>query len=320
MLSQGSSKFNVVMVDVEPSNLDGFKLVHEAVSLNLPVIVMSINANPILAKCAIEDGAFLFMQNPPSHDELKYLWQHLLRETTARKNNEKGKSRVETSTHKGENSSMNKVTGQGSGIKPKMCTEWTLELHEKFITAVKILGDGRCFPKDILELMNVPGLTRMQVASHLQKCRHGWQPSDGRRQKAPKPANPNQNRPKKYGIFPRLARGTQPQIPPNNDQNVEIASDINMESSTMMMPDLLQGSQSTGVQGIWVDVTTCPNNSNNSTNEIFSNENVVNIEENSFDYAAAGEDVLIPNNFSLNQFDWDNVFWNSWGSNFSKEL
>ncbi|GER46961.1 two-component response regulator ARR10 [Striga asiatica] len=300
------------MVAVQPSNLDGFKLVHEAVSLNLPVIVMSTNADPILAKCAIEDGAFLFMQNPPSHDELKYLWQHLLRETTTRKNKEKGKSRVE-------NSSMNKGIGQGSGIKPKMCTEWTLELHEKFMTAVKILGEGRCFPKDILELMNVPGLTRMQVASHLQKCRHGWQPSEGRRQKAPKPSNPNQKGPKKYGIFPRLARGTQPQIHPQNDQNVEIPSNINMESSTMM-PDLLHGSQNTGFQGIWVDVT-CPNNNNNNNmnNEIFSNENVVN-KENSFDYAAAGEDVLIPNNFYFNEFDWDNVFWNSWVSNFSKEL
>lgn len=25
-----------------------------------------------------------------------------------------------------------------------------------------------CYPTDILEIMNVPGLTRMQVASHLQ--------------------------------------------------------------------------------------------------------------------------------------------------------
>ncbi|CAH9127438.1 unnamed protein product, partial [Cuscuta epithymum] len=33
------------------------------------------------------------------------------------------------------------------------------------------LGEGRCFPKDIAEAMNVPNLTRMQVASHLQKCR-----------------------------------------------------------------------------------------------------------------------------------------------------
>ncbi|GKE19776.1 two-component response regulator ARR12-like protein, partial [Tanacetum coccineum] len=28
-----------------------------------------------------------------------------------------------------------------------------------------------CYPKNILDLMAVPGLTRMQVASHLQKCR-----------------------------------------------------------------------------------------------------------------------------------------------------
>ncbi|KAI5660229.1 hypothetical protein M9H77_29022 [Catharanthus roseus] len=48
----------------------------------------------------------------------------------------------------------------------------TIYLHEKFMAAVAQLGEGRCYPKDILEIMNVPGLTRMQVASHLQKCRN----------------------------------------------------------------------------------------------------------------------------------------------------
>ncbi|CAH1435586.1 unnamed protein product [Lactuca virosa] len=53
----------------------------------------------------------------------------------------------------------------------RVCLEWTPELHKKFLDAISELGEGRCFPKEILNLMDVPGLTRMQVASHLQKCR-----------------------------------------------------------------------------------------------------------------------------------------------------
>ncbi|RZC14043.1 Two-component response regulator ORR21 [Glycine soja] len=50
---------------------------------------------------------------------------------------------------------------------------WTDELHNKFLDAVSQLGDiNTAVPKRILELMNVPGLTREQVASHLQKYRH----------------------------------------------------------------------------------------------------------------------------------------------------
>ncbi|KAH6766513.1 hypothetical protein C2S52_017496 [Perilla frutescens var. hirtella] len=49
--------------------------------------------------------------------------------------------------------------------------EWTVELHHKFMAAAKQLGQGKCYPKDILEIMDVPGLSRMQVASHLQNLK-----------------------------------------------------------------------------------------------------------------------------------------------------
>ncbi|KAK4366574.1 hypothetical protein RND71_014454 [Anisodus tanguticus] len=64
-------------------------------------------------------------------------------------------------------------------IKHNVCTEWTTDLHAKFMKAVHQLGEGRCFPLEILKLMNVPSLTRMQVASHLQKCRrNNWRAPD----------------------------------------------------------------------------------------------------------------------------------------------
>ncbi|XP_023762748.1 uncharacterized protein LOC111911196 [Lactuca sativa] len=46
---------------------------------------------------------------------------------------------------------------------------WTSVLHKKFVEAVNTLGKQKAYPSAILEAMNVPGLTRSQIASHLQK-------------------------------------------------------------------------------------------------------------------------------------------------------
>ncbi|KAK9143539.1 hypothetical protein Syun_012939 [Stephania yunnanensis] len=48
---------------------------------------------------------------------------------------------------------------------------WTPLLHDQFLEAIDTLGIEKAVPKKILELMSVPGLTRENVASHLQKYR-----------------------------------------------------------------------------------------------------------------------------------------------------
>lgn len=53
----------------------------------------------------------------------------------------------------------------------KMKVDWTPELHKKFVQAVEQLGVDQAIPSRILELMKVEGLTRHNVASHLQKYR-----------------------------------------------------------------------------------------------------------------------------------------------------
>ncbi|XP_059654236.1 two-component response regulator ARR1-like [Cornus florida] len=47
---------------------------------------------------------------------------------------------------------------------------WTAKMHNKFLEAIQQLGHERAFPKKIVEVMDVPGLTRENVASHLQVC------------------------------------------------------------------------------------------------------------------------------------------------------
>lgn len=46
--------------------------------------------------------------------------------------------------------------------------DWTAELHKKFVQAVEQLGVDQAIPSRILEVMKVEGLTRHNVASHLQ--------------------------------------------------------------------------------------------------------------------------------------------------------
>jgi SHAQKYF class myb-like DNA-binding protein len=48
---------------------------------------------------------------------------------------------------------------------------WSVELHQQFVHAVNSLGIDKAVPKRILDLMGVAGLTRENVASHLQKYR-----------------------------------------------------------------------------------------------------------------------------------------------------
>ncbi|KAK1357235.1 Sterile nodes [Heracleum sosnowskyi] len=48
---------------------------------------------------------------------------------------------------------------------------WTPQLHKRFVEVVAHLGIKNAVPKRIMEMMNVEGLSRENVASHLQKYR-----------------------------------------------------------------------------------------------------------------------------------------------------
>ena len=48
---------------------------------------------------------------------------------------------------------------------------WTDDLHRRFVKAVEVLGVEKAVPTSIMRIMNEEGLTRENVASHLQKYR-----------------------------------------------------------------------------------------------------------------------------------------------------
>ncbi|XP_019421093.1 PREDICTED: two-component response regulator-like APRR2 isoform X2 [Lupinus angustifolius] len=75
----------------------------------------------------------------------------------------------------GNSTSSNKASVRDSceikANRKKMKVDWAPELHKKFVQAVEQLGVDQAIPSRILELMKVEGLTRHNVASHLQKYR-----------------------------------------------------------------------------------------------------------------------------------------------------
>jgi len=74
----------------------------------------------------------------------------------------------------GGNSAMSDDDDDGGGgaravKRPRLV--WTAQLHKRFEEAINKLGWDKAVPKNIMQEMNVEGLTRENVASHLQKYR-----------------------------------------------------------------------------------------------------------------------------------------------------
>ncbi|CAI9754108.1 unnamed protein product [Fraxinus pennsylvanica] len=248
MLSNGKVQFNIVMANINSPDSCTFKLLQEAYKMDLLVILMCDNDDDMMASSALEEGAFLFLKKPVKMENVMYLWQHVWREKTWKtKEKEQLREMVAYNTMcygfaTEEEIQMENVmsddkddveNGDKSSKKARIrnvSIEWTQELHNKFMNAAIQLGEGRCYPEEILELMNVPGLTRMQVASHLQKCRsRSWRPPEERKSHAvnnlasPK-IEATKPRPRKYGSMPILTKHSE-QKNLQIQENTEIIQD-----------------------------------------------------------------------------------------------
>nr|QYK98130.1 BPG [Benincasa hispida] len=85
---------------------------------------------------------------------------------------DKNKSGVKSDPLAAENSIQGSDVNHSAGPKArKTKVDWNPQLHRKFVQAVEQLGIDHAIPSKVLELMKVEGLTRHNVASHLQKYR-----------------------------------------------------------------------------------------------------------------------------------------------------
>uniref|UniRef100_A0A0C9RV56 TSA: Wollemia nobilis Ref_Wollemi_Transcript_11459_2238 transcribed RNA sequence n=1 Tax=Wollemia nobilis TaxID=56998 RepID=A0A0C9RV56_9CONI len=185
LLMENTDRFDIVLSEVCLPEDGGFRLLEVAgLELDLPVILMSANGETRLVMRGITNGACDYLIKPVRIEELRNIWQHVVRRHQQRRfhllddfgDSSDGGRTVDSpgsgSTKRKEASEND--TGQViediSGLK-KARVHWTAQLHHQFVKAVNQLHIDKAVPKKILEIMKVQGLTRENVASHLQKYR-----------------------------------------------------------------------------------------------------------------------------------------------------
>ncbi|KAJ4973484.1 hypothetical protein NE237_006658 [Protea cynaroides] len=192
LLREDKNNFDIVITDVHMPDMDGFRLL-EIVSLemDIPVIMMSANDDKNMVMKGIKHGARDYLVKPIRKEEIQNIWQHVLRQklfkpngSTVKKEITDQNSNCTTKRQRGQSkereSTLNNDSGEDISAHKKPRVVWKPELHKKFIDAVHEIGIDKAVPKKILEYINEPGVSRENIASHLQKFRNAMKKNSAR--------------------------------------------------------------------------------------------------------------------------------------------
>ncbi|PIN16239.1 hypothetical protein CDL12_11116 [Handroanthus impetiginosus] len=191
---------DLVLTNAHKLESNGTEVIqHIQKKLNLPIILMCPDKNRITSKGQPFSFA-AYVLNGLSRNDVNNLWQHALEKESHKlmaayqqenaqepsmANNVVKTNKTYSSTsdatrfnhkrkrnelaQKIEKSDQDDKEDPPVAKKPRVV--WTMEMHQKFLEAIDIIGYDKAVPKKIVEVMGIPGLTRENVASHLQKFR-----------------------------------------------------------------------------------------------------------------------------------------------------
>ncbi|EFJ31195.1 type B response regulator [Selaginella moellendorffii] len=197
ILRERKESFDVVISDVHMPDMDGFKLLELiGLEMGIPVIMMSASGETDAVMKGVVYGACDYLVKPVRIEELRNIWQHVVRRrtkdsavrdeapeewedfmrSTPTDSSEEAdvdlrllRKKKRPSCDFGGGGGDESVRSIASNKKARVV--WSFDLHQQFVKAINHIGIEKAVPKRILEVMNIQGLTRENVASHLQKYR-----------------------------------------------------------------------------------------------------------------------------------------------------
>ncbi|KAL5743719.1 hypothetical protein ACOSQ2_026835 [Xanthoceras sorbifolium] len=200
-----SRNIDLVVSDLHMPKMNGIQLQKQIeIEHKLPVMIMSSDDDQSLILKSLFSGVVFYIVKPVNRDNFKNIWQYAvasrkdkfssierigslqgqsgsfginekisyndksnsassLKGKLGNKKNDKRKS------HK--KNTKEDVVGENSIAPKKSKVVWTNSLHNRFLQAIRYITLEKAVPKNVLQFMNVPELTRKNVASHLQKYR-----------------------------------------------------------------------------------------------------------------------------------------------------
>ncbi|KAL5811126.1 hypothetical protein ACOSQ3_027862 [Xanthoceras sorbifolium] len=197
---------DLVVTDLHMPKMNGLQLQKQIEEeYKLPVMIMSSDDDESLILKSLSSGAAFYIVKPVNPDDLKNVWQYSVASKQAKfaridrigslqgqggslpinekisyseksnsassVNGEKHGNRKDGKRKCYKKNTREDVDGENSIASKKAKVVWTNSLHNRFLQAIRHITLEKAVPKKILEFMNVPGLTRENVASHLQKYR-----------------------------------------------------------------------------------------------------------------------------------------------------
>ncbi|EEF50457.1 sensor histidine kinase, putative [Ricinus communis] len=200
ILRERQYELDLILTEVHLPDMDKYELLETMAEVScLPIVILSADDDENAMLGCLFKGAVFYLLKPITMNDVKSLWQFSC--VKNRKNNVAtegshsyhGHSTPEIASNEAseclsvlDTSQQNAQKSEGKELqemdkdeeatvtstfpkKPKLI--WTNELHDRFLQAIRILGIDSAHPKKILKHMNVPGLRKENISSHLQKYR-----------------------------------------------------------------------------------------------------------------------------------------------------